>query len=475
MKKLLAIILIIISTQTTAQTHNKYNVLLICIDDLRNELGVHGSQAITPNLDALAKRSTLFTNHYVQVPTCGASRFSMLTGIRPNSPAALSNNAFKQLKQKEQIGSQSFPELFRRSGYTTQAIGKISHSPDQRVFTYNGKGDGHQELPNAWNITDMPYGPWKRGWGSFFAYANGKHREDGSNFKPLSQFPDVPDNGLPDGLNTDHAIKALDKLKNKRFFLALGLYKPHLPFVAPKKYHDLYKNMNILPSPNPSKGNTKYWHQSGEFYKYDTPYKKTNPLTAHHQIETKKAYYACVSYADAQVGKILEKLKDLNLHKKTIVVVWGDHGWHLGDHAIWGKHNLHENAIKSTLIIHTPNTPPAKQNAIVESLDIYPTLINLCNTKTKYTHAPLDGQDLTKTLQNPKHKGRNTAISHWQNAISIRQENYHLIATKKIDKKTKKVSYIKKELYNHKIDPNETSNIAPNHNSRIKKMLKLIN
>ena len=173
---------------------NRYNVLFIAIDDLRPELGCYGVEhAQSPNLDRFARSALIFDRHYVQVATCGASRYALLTGRSPHrSGVTTKNHAFysgkTKFSQPEQPGAQSMPELFRRSGYKTTLIGKISHTADGLVYAYDGSGDGRLEMPNAWDDLLTPLGSWGRGWGVFFAYANGKHREDGGGHRDLWQF-----------------------------------------------------------------------------------------------------------------------------------------------------------------------------------------------------------------------------------------------------------------------------------------------
>ena len=462
------------------KVNNRYNVLFIGVDDLRAELGCYGVATIkTPHIDMLAKSGLVFNNHYVQVPTCGASRHSLLTGRRPTASCGFSNHATTRgksaLKPNQLEGAQSMPELFRRSGYHTVCIGKISHSPDGKVFAYNGKGDGRPELPNAWDELRTPYGQWKYGWGSFFAYKNGSSRETmggKSKIRPVYQHPDVPDNGLPDGMMCDEALKVLDELKSndKPFFLGVGFYKPHLPFVAPAKYRRLYDDVDVKPAMNQQLKKTAYWHGSGEFYGYQAVHKKTKPLSIRDQVECKKSYYACVSYVDAQIGRLINKLKALKLEDNTIVVIWGDHGWHLGDHAIWGKHSALEKANRSALIIKVPGMAASgrRTNATVETLDIYPTLIDLCKPAFTHVHQPLGGLSLRPVLENADHPGKDCAISYWGGARSIRTRNYRLIAKKKGN------AYTKLELYDHRKDPEEMKNIAKQNPEVVQELLKKI-
>lgn len=447
---------------------NKYNVLMICVDDLRNSLGCYGNQdVISPNFDKLASESVTFDHHYVQVPTCGASRYALLTGQRPRNKQSLGNGAFKQLSKTQLDGAQTIPEMFKRSSYLTSVIGKVSHTADGRHYAYNGKGDGSDELPFAWDWKKTPFGAWKRGWGVFFAYADGKHREDGSGYMPRMEFKDRKDNELPDGMNADEAIRQLEELKDKRFFLSLGFFKPHLPFVAPKKYWDMYEGKEIKLAPYNKKGDTKYWHKSGEFYKYQGD--KTKPLSQEEQIKSRRAYYACVSYVDAQLGKVMNKLKELGLDKNTVVVLWSDHGWHLGDHQIWGKHNLHEQALKSPLMFRVPGTQAKMSSAVVETTDIYPTLIDLCQPSFSQTENKLSGQSLVPIFNSVDTLGRDSALSFWGKAVSLRNKNYRIIASK-----GKNGEYSSIELYDHQNDPLESSNIASQKPEMVDELLKII-
>jgi arylsulfatase A-like enzyme len=447
---------------------NKYNVLMICVDDLRNSLGCYGDQdVISPNFDQLASESVIFDRHYVQVPTCGASRYALLTGQRPQTRKSMGNGAFHQLSETQTEYAQTLPEMFRRSNYVTSVIGKVSHTADGRNYSYSGKGDGSDELPFAWNWKKTPFGKWKRGWGVFFAYADGVHREDNSGYKPRMEFKDLKDNELPDGMSADEAIDQLEELKDKRFFLALGFYKPHLPFVAPKKYWDMYEGKEIKLAKHDKKGKTQYWHGSGEFYKYDGD--KTKPLSKEEQRNHRRAYYACVTYVDAQLGKVMNKLKELGLDKNTIVVLWSDHGWHLGDHQIWGKHNLHEQALKSPLMIRVPGMRGKISSAVVETVDVYPTLIELCEPTFSNTEKTLSGQSLVPILNSVDTHGRDSALSFWGNAASLRIQTHRIIASK-----SKKGDYSKIELYDHRTDPEESHNVASQKPEVVEELLKII-
>ena len=431
------------SKAQTGSKNNRYNVLFIAVDDLRTELGCYDLPYVqSPNLDRLAKQSVLFKNHFVQVPTCGASRYALLTGRSPASSGVRGGNASlhsgkSKIQDKVLPGAQSMPELFRRAGYHTVLIGKISHTADGLVYAYNGKGDGHHEIPNAWDDYATPYGSWKRGWGTFFAYEGGRHREDGKGNRDLYEFKAEKDEDLPDGLMAQKAIEKLAELKkqDQPFFMGLGFFKPHLPFVATRGDWEAIDKGDI-PAPRfGEKVASPYWHGSGEFYKYKAPHKKTKPLAVDDQIKMRKAYLACVRYVDRQIGKVLKQLEELDMADNTIVVIWGDHGWHLGESAIWGKHSPWERALNSTLMIRAPGISKAglRSNALVETTDLYPTLVDLCQTSFAKTQHPLDGKSLRHVLNGSRQTHRQHAISYWNKAVSVRTADRRMIARQKED------------------------------------------
>jgi len=414
------------------------NVLFIAVDDLRPELGCYGADyADTPSIDELARTSTLFVNHFVQVPTCGASRYALLTGRSPlNSGVTRSNGALyggaSAISKIKLDAAQTLPELFRRSGYQTTCIGKISHTADGRVYQYNGTGDGRPEVPHAWDDLPTPFGSWKRGWGIFFAYNNGKHREDGQGHKDVLQFEAVEDTDLPDGLLAETAIARLAQYSKspQPFFLGLGFFKPHLPFVATKGDWEAFADATIPPPPYPQKPDSKHYHGSGEFFKYTFPFPKTRPLNDQKIHDLRRAYLACVRYTDRQVGKVLLALKQYGLADNTIVVLWGDHGWNLGDSHMWAKHAPFERAVRSPLIIRVPGlTSGKKSTSLVETIDVYPTLVALAKPTFKQTQYPLDGKDMTPILKDPKATLRVAALSFWGKAVSVRTEQHRLITS----------------------------------------------
>jgi arylsulfatase A-like enzyme len=463
---------------TDAAETNRYNVLFIAVDDLRTELGCYGANyAQSPHLDRLASQGMLFTHHFVQVPTCGASRYALLTGRSPARTRVFSSNEAlyngpAALAPEPLAGAQSLPELFRRSGYRTVCIGKVSHTPDGRVFAYNGKGDGRPELPNAWDDLATPLGSWGRGWGAFFAYTGGRHREDGQRHRDLMEFVAERDEDLPDGLMAARAIEQLRTLRasGQRFFLGLGFYKPHLPFVATKADWEAMEKIEVPPAPHPGKPESDHWHRSAEFYGYNFPFTKTNPLAPPDQLRARRAYLACVRYADRQVGKVLDALDTLGLADSTIVVLWGDNGWHLGDSQIWGKHTPFERAVQTPLIIRAPgiSRAGARCDALVASLDLYPTLMDLCQPGFTRTQHPLDGLSLRPLLDGSAGSVREAAVSYWESAVSVRTTTHRLIVTRAGN------TWSGKELYDMRRTPDPVENLAARQPDLVNRLLGLV-
>lgn len=434
------------------------NVLLICVDDLRPQLASYGYTFMhTPHMDRLAKQGRAFTRHYVAAPTCGASRYALLTGLRPSKTRALGNGAFGRIK-KDSPAPTTVVHHLRRNGYRTVGIGKISHSPDGYVYGYNKPPSDQLELPQSWDDVRLPLGDWQHGWASFFAYADGtgrNARRQRGEPVPAFESADVRDTGYPDGLIAEDAVSQLRDLaqRDKPFCLAVGFFKPHLPFNAPKKYWDLYPPDTIDLAPT----NTLKNQSGGEFWGYTHPKNVKSDADYHRRV--RRAYYASVSYVDAQVGKVLDAVDQLGLRDNTIVILWGDHGWHLGDLNRWGKHTLHEWSLRSPLIVRTPNMPAPGEptDAIVETLDVYPTLIDLCGLPAV---EGLHGESIRPVLDNPEHPGKSAAIGYWRNGRSIRVPNYRLINGRK------------PRLYDHTRDPDEAHDVADQHPELVKKLME---
>jgi arylsulfatase A-like enzyme len=451
------------------------NILFIAIDDLRPELGCYGNvHIISPNIDRLAETGAVFTNHFVQVPTCGASRYSLLTGMLPKTREHLSNEACHNFiaGKPETETPETFIHHLRRNGYYTVGIGKISHYVDGLLYGYTDSVGTEYELPHSWDEMLLNPGKWGTGWNAFFGYADGENRQSMNRQVKPYEMADVPDTGYPDGLIAEQALKKLRQLseKDEPFFLGVGFFKPHLPFNAPNKYWDMYDEDEIPLSPNPyipENVHHSSLHGSGEFNGYQLGDEKASldgPVSDEYARKLRHAYFACISYIDAQVGKLMDELEKQGLAENTIVVIWGDHGWHLGDHRVWGKHTVFERALKSAFIVHIPGKTKGKSvDKVVSSVDIFPTLMELCNVEMPHE---TDGKSLTPLLSNPAADWEDASFSYFRNGISLRTNRYRLT---KYFRDAKPVI----ELYDHQTDPNEAKNIANENPGIVESLMPL--
>lgn len=450
------------------------NVLFICIDDLRSEIGCYNTQAISPNLDNFASQSSLFTNHFVTVPTSGASRASMLTGLMPREEIDIKNDAsaYRFKSDVETETPETMFHLLRRNGYYTVAMGKISHSTSgMHTFIEDGEAVVKPMLKFSWDELHFDTGKFDK----TYSYAGGYNRDDKDKQVKPYECLDVEDEAYIDGLTANLAIENLRKLaKNddQPFCLAVGFIKPHLPFNAPKKYWDMYDENEISISEYPEIPiNGGPISKSGEFNSYQSGDELVtningcvSRLSDEYARKLRHGYFACISYVDAQVGKVLNELEELGLADDTIIVVWGDHGWHLGDHRVWGKHTILEPSLRSTLIVKTPGQKRGVvNNRIVSSLDIYPTLMDLCGVKfTNEVH----GDSFTKILSNPKDKSwKDIAVSFWWSDITLRTPNYRF---------TSNVQNGFETLYKLADREYESENIIQNHPDIVKQLRPIL-
>ncbi|MFT7484515.1 MAG: arylsulfatase A-like enzyme [Candidatus Paceibacteria bacterium] len=396
-----------------SETEEARNLLLICVDDLRPELGCYGADHVqSPALDAFAAEALRFDRHYALFPTCGASRFAFLTGRRPSETRHYGNSAFGTLKEDSTPERLPLPNAFRAAGYRTVCLGKISHS-------HNGLNDaGDQEIPGAWDETPTDAGPWKEAKHLLHGYSGGRKRDPG--ISPITEAADVGDLDYPDGRLANQAIEQLRRLAAtpEPFLLAVGFFKPHLPFAAPKRYWDLYDPDALPLSKDPLKPTElpaiNGWAQSGEVTgNYSGAGYEDKHWSEQERRHLRHGYFACVSYVDAQVGRLLDELAALGLESDTLVVVWGDHGWHLGDQGLFGKHTTFEAALRSTLLMRVPGMGSAGQGtqALVESIDVYPTLAELCSVEFP---AGLPGQSFAALLLDSTLEHRREATSYWR-------------------------------------------------------------
>ena len=432
------------------------NILFIAIDDLRPALGCYGDKtAITPNMDRLAKRGTLFNRAYCQQAVCCPSRLSLLTGLRPDTIKVWDLNTHFREALPNAV---TLPQHFKNHGYHTRSIGKIFH----------GGGKPSKDSP-SWSeapLYDNVRDPKMR-------YANQKNLQGKGHKRAASESAHVPDNAYVDGLVCEAAEKALDDLKKQKnpFFLAVGFRKPHLPFSAPKKYWDLYQREDI-PSPvtsdHPEGAPELAVRSWGELEGYsDIP--KNGKLSAIKTRELRHGYYACVSYIDALTGRLLKKLDELNLRKRTVVLLWGDHGFHLGEQGLWTKANNYELSTRVPLILSVPSqaNPEAKTDALVEFVDLYPTLAEICDLPAP---AKTEGISLLPLLQKPKRPWKTAVFSQYPRSFQGNRHRKHgdlmgyAVRTQRhryVEWRNWKTGTVEaRELYDHKTDPNETKNLA---------------
>jgi arylsulfatase A-like enzyme len=535
--RLLLVLLITLSCQSTEkkvkEVKKKPNILFIAVDDLRPELGCYGSEvAISPNLDILASDGLLFKNAYCQQAICSPSRASLMTGARPETIKVIENYTyFRDLNPD----IATLPQHLRANGYETVHTGKIFHGiyndpvlswsrkpAINKMTVKRKKTPGGFMLPENQemfriNKADMiaKYGAdaAKRGLGKGPAYENA----------------DVPDYQYEDGYNAELAVVTLkdmlEKNPDKPFFLGMGMKKPHLDWLAPKKYWDLYDEADIeltTQKEGPENGAEMGLHPSFEL-RVRSGIPKKGKIDDELAIKLKHAYLACVSYVDAQVGKIVAALDEAGVRDNTIIVVWSDHGWHLGEMGIWGKATNYEIGTRVPLIIWTPemskNTRGKKTDALVELVDIYPTLCELAGVNLP---SHLEGQSFTPLLDNPNKTWKTAAFSQfpspalrewaanplsqgmretyfgpliveveerikkqqkekWDRDLfennlmgyAMRTKQYRFIVWK--DYKNPEMAPVFFELFDHDVDPTETKNIADENPELVKELLVLFN
>ena len=438
---ILSLVLVFLSFKTTKENEEKYtaskkkNILFIMVDDLRPELNIYGENKISsPHIDALAKSGVVFNRAYSNVPVCGASRASLLTGIRPTSKRFLRYNA--SIK-KEAPNALNLVKHLKNEGYTTISNNKITH------LKYDIEEWDEEWYPSSkkWRnyITEE----------NILLESNGKHGY-------AYESPDVDDDAYNDGETANKSIQDLKNLKatGKPFFLAVGFVKPHLPFNAPKKYWDLYDFNKIeLPKNNQFQANvpSRARHLWGELRYYkDIP--KKGQVSNELAKKLIHGYYASVSYVDAQVGKLIKGLDDLGMRENTTIILVGDHGWSLMEHGLWVKHSNFEVALQVPLIISDSDIQKNKKtNSIAELVDLYPSICDLANI-SKPAH--LEGNSLTNALQNPSKVFKNKAYARYQKGETLIADNFFYTEWKIKDKT------IAKMLYDHNTDPDENRNLA---------------
>jgi len=438
----------------------KLNVLFIIADDLNCDIGVYGNDIVkTPNIDALAKEGVMFENVHVQYPLCGPSRISLMTGLYPDQTKSKDLRLYLRQTIPDVI---TIGQRFIMDNYNSVRVGKIYHYHNPRDIGTSGHDDHF-----TWDQTVNPYGRDK-----IEEYKLNKVKEtfDGATLSWLES--DGLEVEQTDGIGAEETMKFLEKFSETKenFFLAFGLYRPHIPFVAPKKYFDLYEKDNMSV---PSNGT--------DFLRTIPPPAAKSLRSRKEQIDldystiqtVKEAYYSTTSFVDAQIGKVLDKLKETGLDKNTIVVFTSDHGYHLGEKGHWQKQTLYDRATRVPLIISGPGIIPNKKikDHPVELVDLYKTIMDLANVSTPNF---VQGFSLKDVLTNNSIPKRKSALSELRvnfdrkqaQGYSIKTDRYRLIRWTYDDE-------IQYELYDHNYDKEEIKNLAKN--IRYKKILDSLN
>ena len=451
------------------------NVLFIAVDDLRPSLGCYGDPDIrTPNIDALAANGLTFTSAYCQQAVCSPSRTSLLTGLRPDTTRVHDLQTHFRRFLRDTV---TIPEHFKDHGYVTAGFSKIFHKPElddlQSWSVPSWIPDHH-----GWNTVEsrrfvrakwdgLRSNNWISNERFYYEPAKRKPAVEGQHGWGMRSWESrrVADNQLADGMTADAVVHALGELRRKRFFLAAGFLKPHLPFVAPEKYFDLYpkSQIDLAAFREPPAGAPPYaFHNSNELRGYiNIP--QSGPIPADQARDLIRAYRASVSYVDAQIGRLLKALDDLRLRDNTVVVLWGDHGYHLGDHGLWNKHTNLEAATRAPLIVSAPGRlgKNRKTSGLTELVDIFPALCELCGLDRPEA---LEGSSFVPLFDDPDRLWKRAVFSQYPREIpgvgpgmgySIRTRRYRYTEWRAQD-----FPYTSAELYDYEADPLETRNIA---------------
>lgn len=469
-----AVVVLLAAPGFAAEPIRKPNVLLICVDDLKPVLGCYGDTLVrTPNIDRLAARGVRFDRAYCNQAVCSPSRNSLLTGRRPQTLGIYDLGTNFRSAGAEIV---TLPQQFKNNGYRTEALGKIFHV-----------GHGNHEDPASWSV---PH--WKANSIAYVLPENGSQkgltREEalfGNQPGDVGKLPrgapteaaDVADDIYPDGKIAVEAIRRLEQAKGTEdpFFLAVGFVKPHLPFCAPRKYWDLYDPAK-LPQPTrntPPEGAPGFAPTTwGELRQYAGMPDK-GPLTDEQTRHLIHGYYAAVSYMDAQLGKVLDGLDANGFGQNTIVVLWGDHGWHLGDHGMWCKHTNYEQATRIPLVVSAPGlASAAAAPALVETVDIYPTLCDLAGLPAP---SGLDGRSFASVVKSPSAATKEVVIQVYprgqQIGRALRTARYRFVEWKKPGDGPESAAL---ELYDYEADPAESRNVAASQPETVAELRKLL-
>ncbi len=467
----------------TNERSQRPNILFIAVDDLRPELGCYGVDAIkTPNIDRLAASGTVFDRAYCQQAVCNPSRASIMTGMRPDTLQVWDLRTDFRAHVPDAV---TIPQHLNKYGYHSAAIGKIFHNniPDDVSWSEEKLYiKGFPFDPDAVYLTEEQLQWLETRKQEITAAGTAERRIDRFGMWYLkaaaTEIADAPDNAYFDGAQTDVAVAKLGELAEREepFFFGVGYYRPHLPFNAPKKYWDMYDRNEIPLAEFPNEPenapvmavNTMRELRSYTDFK-DAMRDKTPSLTEDEARRLKHGYYASVSYVDAQVGRLLDRLDELGIADNTIIVLWGDHGWKLGEYNSWCKMTNYEIDARVPLIVKAPGmTPGQKCERLVELVDVYPTLCELSGAPIP---GALEGSSLVPLLKDPQSEFKPAVFNQFLRegvwvapdgveymGHSIRTDRYRYVRWVTWPEK----QFAAEELYDRSVDPNETRNIAGN-------------
>jgi len=416
------------------------------VDDLNNSLGCYGHSVVkSPNIDRLAARGIRFDRAYCQFPICNPSRTSFLTGLRPDTTGILNNTTPFRSKLPNAV---TLPQLFRKNGYFTARLGKVFHSAR------------NMDDPQAWEVTSDPKGT------ALGKQGQGRNLTGGRVKWCRWLAAEGKDDDQPDGQIAAEAIGLLEQHRRGPFFIAVGFHKPHDPFIAPKRYFDLYPLASLKPPKDPPDRSAELGQAIGGGWKDEF-----DRFTDRECREFMRAYYAGISFMDAQLGKITDAMDKLELWQNTIVVFFGDHGYHLGERGWWNKNTLFELSARAPLIVVTPEIKTAGRgcSGIVEFVDIYPTLADLCELSPP---ANLEGTSFKPLLNDPELPWKKTAFTQVQRGRiagrSVRTERWRYTEWERGTQGA--------ELYNHDTDPGEYYNLTgdPQYTETVAELRKVL-
>ena len=438
----LAVLLLTVSMFVQAQSPPpRLNVLFLIADDLNNELGAYGSTVRSPNIDRLAARGVRFDRAYNQYPLCSPSRSSLLTGRRPDATGVLSNpgkNPMSPHFREKLPGAVTLPQAFRTNGWVAARVGKLYHYGVPNNIGTSGLDD----YP-SWDLTINPRGRDRESHHKIFSLLPGQF---GATLSWLAD--EGSDAEQTDGIAAHEAVRLLERFKrdNQAFFLAVGFYRPHTPYVAPKSYFDLYP-IKAIELPRLSDDDRARRPAPA----YQSAFKEQDVMTDDQRRAAIQAYWASITFMDAQVGQVLDALDRLGLADSTIVVFTSDHGYHLADHGLWQKRSLFERSARVPLIIAVPRakTRGAAARGLAELVDLYPTLAELAGIKLM---GPLDGVSLAPMLDNPSTSVKDAAFTQTQNGYAVRTDRWRYIEWS--------AGQDGVQLYDMERDSGETTNLA---------------